>query len=76
MVSEEAKILVKELLTMDPDNRHTADKTLRSRCAPAWSLALHLYGSGSMVGSWSWHGLCLCMRCTCKGSHQPVLKRG
>ena len=31
-VSQEAKILVKELLTMDPENRHTAEKTLRSRC--------------------------------------------
>ena len=30
-MSEEAKILVKELLTMDPENRHTAEKTLRSR---------------------------------------------
>ena len=31
-MSQEAKILVKELLTMDPENRHTAEKTLRSRC--------------------------------------------
>ena len=30
-ISENAKILVRELLTMDPEYRHTAEDTLRSR---------------------------------------------
>ena len=30
-ISENAKILVRELLTMDPEYRHTAEDTLHSR---------------------------------------------